>query len=128
MRSARWIAGMVLGGLLVGAAGPVQAGQDPVKVGPTIYTKVFENEKVRISNIKFKPGDSIPMHIHPDHVLYVLTPGKLVLSYPDGKSSDFEGKTGDVAWINAESHAAVNTGTTEFNAVVVELKPLPAYE
>lgn len=128
MRSTRLIAGMVLGGLLVSLAGPVQAGQDPLKVGPNFYTKAFENEKVRVSNITLKPGDSIPMHIHPDHFLYVLTPGKLTLSYPDGKTADFDGKTGNVVWINAESHAAVNTGTTEFSAIVVELKPLPTYE
>jgi len=54
--------------------------------------------------------------------------GQLTLSYPDGKTSVVDGKVGQVMWIPAESHAAVNTGSTEFTALVVELKPLPAYD
>ena len=105
----------------------VARAQDPVKVGPNIYTVKFENDRVRVSEIRFKPVDSIPMHEHPDHFLYVLTAGTLQLSYPDGRTLEFVGVPGQVAWIPAESHAAINTGSSEFAAVVVELKPLPAY-
>ena len=100
--------------------------QDPFVVGPDVYKKLaFENDRVRIAEITFKPGDKIAMHSHPDHYIYVLSDGKLVLSYPDGTTKDFEGKAGDVAWIPAESHAAQNVGTTEFKALVVELKEAP---
>ena len=73
-------------------------------------------------DIQFKPGDKIGMHSHPDHFVYVLTPGKLRLSYPDGTSKDMEAKAGDVVWVTAETHAGENIGDTEFNAIVVELK------
>ena len=102
--------------------------QDPVVVGPNIYKVIFENEKVRVSEITFKPGDSIPPHSHPDHFVYVLTAGKLAISRPDGTTQDFEGTPGQIVWINAETHWAKNTGDTEFKALVVELKPLPHYE
>ncbi len=105
----------------------VARAQDPAKVGPNIYTVKLENDRVRVSEIRFKPGDSIPMHEHSDHFVYVLTAGTLQLSYPDGRTSELVGVPGQVAWIPAESHAAVNTGSSEFAAVVVELKPLPAY-
>ena len=95
---------------------------DPVVVGPNIYKAVFENERVRVCEITFKPGDEIAMHSHPDHFVYVLTQGKLKLSYPDGTSKDFEGTPGQVVWIPAESHSTVNIGGTEFRALVVELK------
>lgn len=104
----------------------IAAAQDPVEVGPNIYHVVFENERVRVSEITFQPGDSIPMHSHPDHLLYVLTPGTLKLAYPDGTTKDFEGTPGQVVWTNAESHEGQNIGTTEFRALVVELKPLPS--
>ena len=100
---------------------------DPIKVGPNVYKLKFENVKVRVSEIRFKPGDTIPMHEHSDHFVYVLTAGTLQLTHPDGKSAEFSGTPGQVVWIPAESHSAVNTGTTEFSALVVELKPLPAY-
>lgn len=96
--------------------------QDPLEVGPDIYKKVFENDRVRVSDITFKVGDKIAMHSHPDHFVYVLEDGKLTLSYPDGTSKDFVGKKGEVVWIPAESHSAVNASDTEFKALVVELK------
>lgn len=119
------VAGVVLSVLACGLATPNVSAQDPVKVGPEIYTKRFENDRVRVSSIHFKPGASIVMHSHPDHFVYVLTAGTLRLSYPDGTTKEFAGKPNDVVWIPAETHAAVNTGGTDFNAIVVELKPLP---
>ncbi len=100
-------------------------GNDPVQVGPNIYKVVFENERVRVSEITFKPGDSIAMHSHPDHFVYVMTAGTLKLSYPDGTSKDFVGTPGQVVWTPAETHAGENIGGTEFRGLVVEFKPLP---
>jgi quercetin dioxygenase-like cupin family protein len=118
---ASWVIGIVMAAAL--GMGPTAWAQDPVEVGPHIYKVQFENARVRVSEITFKPGDSIAMHSHPDHFVYVLTGGTLTLSYPDGHSAPFVGTPGQVAWIAAESHAAVNTGTTEFRGLVVELKP-----
>jgi quercetin dioxygenase-like cupin family protein len=118
------LVGMAAG--LLGIVGAASA-QDPVVVGPEIYSMKFENERVRVSEIHFAPGASIPMHEHPDHFLYVLTAGTIQLSYPDGRTADFVAQPGQIVWTPAESHAAVNTGTTDFTALVVELKPLPAY-
>jgi len=113
------LVGLALGVLLIGR---LAMAQDPVEVGPDVYKLVFENDRVRVMEITFKPGDKIAMHSHPDHFVYVLSGGTLALSHPDGTTKEFEGKAGDVVWINAESHAAENVGTTEFKGVVVELK------
>ena len=96
--------------------------QDPLTVGPDIYRLLFENERVRAMEVKFNPGDSIGVHSHPDHLVYVLDPGTLRISHPDGSFMDVEGKAGDVFWMNAETHSAVNTGTTTMRLLVVELK------
>lgn len=96
--------------------------EDPLIVGPDIYKLRFENEKVRVMEITFAPGDSIGMHSHPDHLAYFLTDGKLVISYPDGTAKNMEGKAGDMAWISAETHAAVNPGETEVKGLVIEFK------
>ncbi len=106
---------------LLPAAMPARA-QDPVKVGPTIYKTVFENDAVRLCSLTFKPGEKIAMHSHPDHLVYILTEGKLKLSYPDGKTQDLDGKPGAANWIKAESHAAENVGKADFRGIVVELK------
>jgi len=98
------------------------AAQDPVKVAPDIYKQVFENERVRVCDVKFKPGDKIAKHSHPDHFIYVLEQGKVKISKPDGSSSDNDFQVGQVVWIPAETHWAENVGSTEVHALIVELK------
>src|SRR3989338_1750565 len=79
---------------------------DPYQAGPNVYERnAFENERVRVNEIRFELGEEIAMHSHPDHFLYVLEAGTLLLSHPDGTSSEFKGEVGQVAWIPAESHA-----------------------
>ena len=103
---------------LVGTAGA----QDPAKVGPGIYKCTFENERARLCEIRFKPGESIPVHSHPDHIVYVLTAGKLRITPAGGAPADAELKVGQVLWIPAEAHSAVNVGPGDLRAVVIELK------
>lgn len=96
--------------------------QDPAKVGANVYNCVLENERIRICEIKFKPGDRIAMHSHPDHAVYVVAPGRIKITNAAGKVSDLDFKAGQSAWIPAEAHWAVNTGSTELRGVVIELK------
>ena len=107
-------------------AGKLCWAADPLVVGPDVYKFVFENERVRVLMVDFAPGAKIAMHSHPDHLVYILSGGKLVLSYPDGTTKDMEGKAGDALWIPAESHAAENVGGTEVKGLVIELKESPA--
>ena len=95
----------------------------PQEGASNIYHQVFDNDRVRVSEIKFNPGDKAAMHTHPwPHFVYVIEPGTLTLSYPDGTSKVAEAKAGDVLWMPAETHEAVNTGKTVLRALVTELK------
>jgi beta-alanine degradation protein BauB len=98
------------------------AAQDPLKVGPNIYKKLLENERVRMLEVNFAPGDSIGMHAHPDHAVYAVTAGKLRVTTSDGKTQVAELKSGDPIWFPAVIHGAKNIGTTHLKLVVVELK------
>lgn len=121
MRKAKHFLGIIMFVILIVAAKPALA-QDPLEIGPDVYKKVFENERVRVLEAQFKMGGKIAMHSHPDHFAYVLSPGKMRLSYADGTGKDVELKTGDVMWLTAETHAGENIGTTEVHLLVVELK------
>ena len=77
--------------LVVGLAVRLAFAQDPMQVGPNIYKLLFENERVRVFEVRFKPGERIAMHSHPDHVVYVLDDGKLKLSSPDGSGRPSSG-------------------------------------
>ena len=104
--------------LTIGSA----SAQDPIKVGPNIYKKLFENDRVRMLEVTFAPGDSIAFHSHPDHAVYTVTGGTLRVATSDGKSMVAELKAGDPIWFDAVTHAAKNIGTTSIKLVVVELK------
>ena len=116
------LAMLLMGGLLLSR---VSFAQDPLVVGPDIYKLVFENERVRVMEVTFNPGDKIGSHSHPDHLAYILEPGLIRISHPDGTSMDVDGKAGDVLWIKAETHSAENIGSTKMRILVVELKEVP---
>ena len=81
----------------------------------------MENERVRVFNATFKPGDKAIMHHHPDHVVYVLEGGKMKLT-SEGKTDVLDLKTGDAIFLNAQMHEAENVGQSTLELLVVELK------
>jgi beta-alanine degradation protein BauB len=96
---------------------------NPQDGAPGVYKQLFDNERVRVSEITFKPGDKAPMHTHAyDHAVYVIEGGSLTLTKPDGSSSVATVEAGQVVWFPAETHEAVNTGTTTVRGTVTELK------
>ncbi len=95
----------------------------PQEGAPNVYKQVFDNEKVRVSEIIFEPGVKAAMHTHPyPHVVYIIEGGELTITGADGKSSKVEAKAGDTMWMGAETHEAVNTGTTRLRGTVTEIK------
>jgi quercetin dioxygenase-like cupin family protein len=96
--------------------------QDPLAVAPEMYRLLFENERVRVMEVSFQPGQKIAAHSHPDHYVYVAEAGTLRIFKPDGTSTDVTVNVGDVVWIAAETHWAENIGATPVRLVVNEIK------
>ena len=95
--------------------------RDPMKVAKNVYKFIMENDRVRVLEASFKPGDKAIMHDHPDHVVYVLSDGKINLK-SSGKTDVLDLKKGQAIFIKAQSHEAENTGKTDLHLLVVELK------
>jgi len=125
----KWKAAFV-GMVLMAGSGWVQAkdmpaagSMDPLKVAPDMYSLVFENDRVRVMQVVFKPGQSIKEHTHPnDHFVYVLEGGQLTIYKKDKAPSVADLKVGQVVWIPAETHWAKNTGPSQIKLLVNELK------
>jgi beta-alanine degradation protein BauB len=98
---------------------------DAAVAASDVYKLVLENERVRVFDVRFKPGQKAEMHGHPDHVIHVLSDYTLNLSFPDGKSQEVGLKAGQTIFMGAGPHAAVNIGKTDGHALVVELKEPP---
>ena len=96
---------------------------DVLEVPKSGYNLIMENEKVRVMEMKLKPGEKSLMHNHPnDHVVYVFNNAKFKLSFPDGNSNEFELKAGQALWIEAGPHETENIGTTNGHNLVTEIK------
>jgi quercetin dioxygenase-like cupin family protein len=119
--------GTIVAAVVVLAGMPLRAqAQDPLQVAPSMYKLVFENERVRVMQVTFKPGEKIAPHSHPDHYVYAISAGKLKITPENGTATEADIKVGDVMWIPAVKHYAENIGTTEVKLLVTELKePAP---
>ena len=118
------IVGQVAGlALLLSTATAI--GQDAVSVGPNVYRKVLENPRVRVLAAEFKPGAKIGTHSHPDHLLYMLSDGILIIK-PVGRTPyEMTFTAGQALWLLGQSRAAENDGDKPVKALVVEMKPPP---
>jgi quercetin dioxygenase-like cupin family protein len=94
---------------------------DPLDVASNVYKPKLENDRVRVLEVTFEPGDIAAMHKHPDHVVYVLMGGKMKLTSM-GKTDVLDLADGDVIFLNAQSHEAQNIGQSTLQLLVVELK------
>ncbi len=94
---------------------------DPLMAASNVYKLLNENDKVRVLEVVFKPGDVAKMHHHPDHVVYALNGGKLSF-LSGGKTQEMEIKEGSVIFLEAQDHEAKNVGNTTVDLIVMELK------
>jgi quercetin dioxygenase-like cupin family protein len=96
---------------------------DTMAAAPDAYELLLENERVRVMNLKLKPGQTAPMHNHPDaHVVYVVDGARLKLTFPDGKEAVLDLTAGQTLWIDAGAHETENVGPSDCHNFVVEVK------
>ena len=94
---------------------------DPVESNPSLYTVVFENERVRVLEYRDKPGDRTTPHTHPDSVMVTLSAFDRRLSVGD-QTREVSLEPGLATWLPAQTHAGENIGTSETHVMFVELK------
>ena len=95
---------------------------DIVKLSPDIHKVIFENDQICILKVTVKPGDTVAMHRNPENINYILQPGTLRLTSPDGSAMDVELTEGQVIPAPVSSHAVENIGDTEVRTICIELK------
>ncbi len=95
---------------------------DSLEAAPDVYKILMENDRVRVLDVRVKPGVRTKMHSHPDRVVYVLSDHKLKFISANGQVKELELKAGRVLWLEAGAHITENTGKTEAHNLAVELK------
>jgi hypothetical protein len=100
-------------------------------VSTNVGTKLlFENDRVRVWDLRLEPGQSTGLHCHRTDYLYVVI-GDGVLQRRDADGTEHppvELCDGTVRFRSLEGddvHEAVNAGATPWRNIVVELKQQP---
>ena len=93
---------------------------------------LFENDRVRVWDLRLAPGESTGVHAHHcDYFYVVIGDGELNAINPDGSTLHCGTmRDGDVHYraIDGEPavHEAINAGKQEWRNIIVELKEKPA--
>ena len=97
-------------------------GADPAQVDPRHYKVEFENDRVRVLRITFGPHEKSVMHSHPDLIGILLSDHHSLHRFPDGRTEEMKGKTGDIQYLKACEHDPSNLSDKPLESIAVELK------
>ena len=94
---------------------------------------LFENERVRVWDLRLAPGESTGLHRHPcDYLYVVIGDGELQTRYEDGSEDPPRAmRDGEVHFrklAETSVHEAVNRGAGEWRNIVVELKDAASHD
>ena len=87
---------------------------------PGLTKVLFENDRIRVIELRVKKGSKTEMHTHPAYFSYSFTPLSYRSTSPEGKTKVRKTRAGHIEWSDGESHAVEFTSTAR--ALVVELK------
>jgi hypothetical protein len=112
--------------ILAGGMANFAMAQDKAKAKsselPPITKVVLENDKVRVLESAFKPGDVSPSRVRNPRASYVVKGGTLERTYPDGRKTIVERKTGTAEWDERDTYSVKNVGKTTVVLVGTEVK------
>src|SRR5262245_48787877 len=87
-----------------------------------VFKVLLDNDRVRVLQASFKPGDKLPTRNYPNHLLYTLTDGTLVF-VPSGRTGyEVNFKAGEAMWFPPLARATENDSDQDVRVLIVELK------
>jgi hypothetical protein len=85
-------------------------------------TAVFENDNVRVVEVKIAAGDSQPMHDGVNRLIYSITAYKIEYTSDQMDTKEMTMNAGDIHWHTSDQHAVKNIGETLAHYVIFEFK------
>src|ERR1700719_4077062 len=92
------------------------------KPEPEVSKVLLDHERVRVIEVRVKPGAKFELKGHPYQFVYMLTDGSLVFSPPGKQPFELMLRAGEVSLLPSQSTATENDSDKEVRAVVVEIK------
>lgn len=88
------------------------AAKEPLTVEAAFANKLADTLNVKMYEITLKPGDTVALHNHPDHSMYVIQGGKLSIGVEGAEAKIFDLKPGMGMMTGPENHTGKNVGST----------------
>ncbi len=98
---------------------------NPDKVlGDVANTLLFENEHVKVWQMKLEPGESSDFHEHTMHYLMCIVAGESISAdFDNGETIDIPVEPGKVLFVPPGAReTAVNRSAVPFHEILIELK------
>jgi quercetin dioxygenase-like cupin family protein len=95
---------------------------DPLLLAPDNYKLLLENDRVRVFDVRIRPGEKLRLHSNGPSVIYVFNDGRLQHTYEDGTTLVKTAVSGTLIWDEAETHETINVGDTDIHSLKIELK------
>lgn len=86
------------------------------------YSVVRDNDVVRILSADYAPGESSPMHAHPDYCFVFLDDATWVVTAVDGSTVEVQVRKGDFDCNPAAAHQPGNASNVRARVAVIEFK------
>jgi hypothetical protein len=83
---------------------------------------LLDTERVRVTEVRVKPGAKFELKGHPYQFVYMLTDGSLVFSPPGKQSYELMLRAGELSLLPSQSTSSENDGEKELRALLVEIK------
>lgn len=111
-------------GALLGSAATAQfQALDPLRVAPHIFSKVLENDRVRVLKVTERNGETAPLHSHPARVQVYLSPCAWMENAGTGSERMVSYRLGDVVWQERQTHGGETSRVVqECSRLDIELK------
>lgn len=96
---------------------------DILNLMPEQTQLLFENEYVRVLNVKLEPGETQPLHHGGNRLIYALTNYSIYYYQPDD-TTEISWNTGGIHWHEAGMHAVEIASETMADYLVFERKSI----
>ncbi len=96
---------------------------DAAKVSSKTHKVLFENDNVRVLEVKIQPGEKEPAHTHPYKSITIIQTPSRIRYYDEDDNVLEEVDLQGVSWLEPMGlHAAENIGDTVFQGYRIEMK------
>lgn len=93
------------------------------KLAPPAVREIRQNDRVRVTEVTYEPGEGSPTGRRPMRVVYAIHGGLIERTYEDGRKETSQWTTGETRILDEpRAYSLKNVGQTSLRLLVVYLK------